>query len=124
MSWAMAERANQSAHVLMSDGDARGAANRAYYAMFYAARVSLAASEPALVDSKRHPEILRRFSKHFVLERGANPKLGSVFKNAYKLRIDADCGFAPVDRARVERALGSLALFLSELKSVTTVSTP
>ena len=124
MSWAMAERANQSAHVLLYAGDPRGAPNRTYYSMFYAARVSLADLNPALIDSKRHPEIMRRFSKHFVLQRGADPRLGAVFKSAYKLRIDADYGFSEVDRSRVGRALENAALFLAELKTVTTDSSP
>ena len=120
----MVERANQSAHILMNAGDPNGAANRTYYSMFYAARFCLAALDPSLIDSKRHPEIMRRFSKYFVLQRGANPRLGALFKSAYKLRIDADYRFAEVDLSRVGRELENAGHFLAELKAVTTDSTP
>ncbi|MBL8510379.1 MAG: HEPN domain-containing protein, partial [Betaproteobacteria bacterium] len=41
---AKADRACQSAHMLLASGDVEGACNRAYYAMFDAARAALLAS--------------------------------------------------------------------------------
>ena len=42
--WAKAQAASQSAQVLLDRGDTDGAVNRAYYAVFSAARAALAAA--------------------------------------------------------------------------------
>ena len=63
-----ATRAVASARLLLSDGDVDGACNRAYYAMFDAARAALLVLvpgiDPALVKS--HGGLISMFSLHFV----------------------------------------------------------
>jgi hypothetical protein len=67
--WAKAQAASQSAQVLLDRGDTDGAVNRAYYAVFSAARAALAGVRSSLSTSKRHGTIYRRFEKHLVQER-------------------------------------------------------
>ena len=53
-----------SAKVLLETGDADGASNRAYYAMFDAARAALLAS--SFEVGKTHRSVLNAFSDHLV----------------------------------------------------------
>ena len=71
--WAKAQAASQSAQVLLDRGDTDGAVNRAYYAVFGAARAALATVRSNLATSKRHGTIYRRFEKHLVQERDFDP---------------------------------------------------
>jgi uncharacterized protein len=88
--WAKAVAASQAARLLYEHGYPDGAANRAYYAMFHAARVALASLDSALAESKRHQTMIRRFSKRFVRERGVDPDLGRTLNRAFELRMAAD----------------------------------
>jgi uncharacterized protein (UPF0332 family) len=53
--------------------------NRAYYAMFGAARAALASVRVSLAQSKKHATIFRRFERHLVQERGFSAQLGRSF---------------------------------------------
>jgi uncharacterized protein (UPF0332 family) len=77
--WAKAQAAARSARLLSDAGDWDGAANRAYYAVFSAARAVLASVRASLADSKGHGTIVRRFEKHLVQERGLDPAFGRLF---------------------------------------------
>lgn len=62
---AKAEQALMSAQVLLNtQGDADGACNRAYYAMFGAARAALLAAGVEM--GRTHKGILNAFSEHLV----------------------------------------------------------
>lgn len=65
---AKAERACTSARLLCEAGDAEGACNRAYYAMFDAARVALLISGvPVRPDiGKTHGGLISAFSEHLI----------------------------------------------------------
>ena len=80
--WAKAQAASQSAQVLLDRGDTDGGVNRAYYAVFGAARAALAAVRSSLAMSKRHGTIYRRFEKHLVQERAFDPSILEVLAGA------------------------------------------
>ncbi|MCP4695700.1 MAG: HEPN domain-containing protein, partial [Gammaproteobacteria bacterium] len=63
---AKAVRAAASAKLLFADGDADGACNRAYYAMFDAARAALTASSAPFdpETSRTHGGLITAFSLH------------------------------------------------------------
>jgi uncharacterized protein (UPF0332 family) len=88
--WAKAVATSEAARLLYEHGYRDGAANRAYYAMFQAARVALVGLDSALAESKRHQTMIRRFSKHCVRERGVDPDLGRAFNRAFELHMIAD----------------------------------
>jgi uncharacterized protein (UPF0332 family) len=77
---AKAERACASARLLCGASDAEGACNRAYYAMFDAARAALLAS--GAVAGKTHSGLMSAFSEHLV-------------KPAWRRRRWAACSSAP-----------------------------
>jgi uncharacterized protein (UPF0332 family) len=87
---AKAVEAYKAARLLYEHGYPNGAANRAYYSMFNAARAALARLDPALARTRRHATITGRFSKYLVHERGVDPELGRAFNLAFELRMIAD----------------------------------
>ena len=93
-----AHRALASAHKLLQDNDSDGACNRAYYAMFDAARAALLASK-ALVPpeiAKTHSGLIAAFSLHLV-KPGLFPiELGKSFNKAEDLRLVADYKGDPI----------------------------
>lgn len=87
-----AHRALASAHKLLQDNDSDGACNRAYYAMFDAARAALLASHAPVPPeiAKTHNGLIAAFSLHLV-KTGVFPvELGRSFNKAEDLRLVAD----------------------------------
>ena len=64
--WDKAVVAARSARALHDLGDFAGAVNRAYYAMFCAARAALRSVDPDLDTAKTHGTVIRRFGWHIV----------------------------------------------------------
>lgn len=87
-----AHRALASANKLLQDNDSDGACNRAYYAMFDAARAALIASKAPVPPeiAKTHSGLIAAFSLHLV-KPGLFPlELGRAFNRAEDLRLVAD----------------------------------
>ncbi len=86
-----AQRALASAHTLLQDGDGDGACNRAYYAMFDAARAALiAAKSPVPPEiAKTHSGLIAAFSLHLVKTDLFPKELGRSFNKAEDLRLVA-----------------------------------
>jgi uncharacterized protein (UPF0332 family) len=113
--WAKAVSACAAARLLYEHGYLDGAANRAYYAMFHAARVALASIDSTLAKLKRHGTVIGRFSKHIVRERGLDPELGRTLNRAFELRMAAD--YEP-EGVEVEEARNSVASAEAFLRTV------
>ena len=112
--WAKAQVASQSAGLLIERGDTDGAVNRAYYAVFGAARAALAAVRSSLALSKRHGTIYRRFDKHLVKERGFDPSLGRAFLvKQRRARQAADYEEGQVDEPTARRMIDEMQRFLA-----------
>lgn len=108
---AKAVQAAASAKVLLDTGDADGACNRAYYAMFDAARAALLISGADV--GKTHKGVLNAFSDRLV-KNGPLPKeMGRLLKYAETFRYVADYGGDPVElsdaREMVEQAVNFVA---------------
>ena len=88
--WEKAGITAKSAELLLQGGDPDGAVNRAYYAMFHAARSTLKHIRPELAVSKRHSTIIARFALHVVRARGLDPSIGRAFNVAFDQRLIAD----------------------------------
>lgn len=84
-------QAREDAHVLMRAGSHDGAANRAYYAMFNAARAALEARTDLKVeDIRRHSAVLQLFSLHVVKPGLVSAKLSADINEAFQARAIAD----------------------------------
>jgi uncharacterized protein (UPF0332 family) len=85
------ERALESARIDLRYGDADGAVNRAYYAMFNAARASLLSAGVSEGDLPRtHNGVIAAFGQHAVKTGRVDPALGRSFNEAEVLRLRAD----------------------------------
>ncbi|WP_338035941.1 HEPN domain-containing protein [Halochromatium roseum] len=87
-----AAQAVASARLLLESGDVDGACNRAYYAMFDAARAALLAADTGLPPhiGKTHQGLINAFSLHLI-KPGILPKeLGRQLKRAEEARLVAD----------------------------------
>lgn len=89
---AKAERAITSAAALHQMGDSDGACNRAYYAMFDAARAALiATSAPVTPESiKTHSGLITAFSLHLVKTGKVALAHGRAINKIEDLRLIAD----------------------------------
>ena len=115
--WAKAQAAARSAKLLSDAGDWDGAINRAYYAVFSAARAALAGVRASLAESKEHRTIVRRFEKHLVQERGFDPVFGrSFFGRLSHARWVADYGDVRNDEAGARVMLGEMERFLAAVE--------
>lgn len=107
---AKAERACASARVLLELNDTDGACNRAYYAMFDAARAALLASSAPVPPAvgKTHSGLITAFSLYLVKDGPLPKSLGRLLKRAEETRLVADYrgdAIAPDDaRVMVEQA--------------------
>ena len=91
---AKAIQAITSAKVLLKTGDADGASNRAYYAMFDAARAALIAAGVEI--GKTHRGVLNAFSARFIKDGPLPKNIGRFLKRAETFRYVADYEGSPV----------------------------
>jgi uncharacterized protein (UPF0332 family) len=87
-----ADRAIASAQVLLGDGDAEGACNRAYYAMFNAARAALilVGAPPEVTEGKSHSGLHSAFNQYLIKPGHIAQTLGAEFRRAERLRQISD----------------------------------
>lgn len=89
---AKAERACASARALLDLGDVDGACNRAYYAMFDAARAALLLSGGALTSNigRTHSGLISAFGKHLIKNGPVSKEMGRLLNRAEEIRLVAD----------------------------------
>lgn len=113
-----ADRAAASAALLLQSGDADGACNRAYYAMFDAARAALLASgAPVRTEvAKTHSGLITAFSEHLVKTGMLPVALGKSINRVEDLRLIADYKGDPVDAAHAAEAVVQAEAFIQAIK--------
>lgn len=89
---AKADTACSSARALLELGDVDGACNRAYYAMFDAARAALLASgAPVGSDIGRtHSGLIAAFGRYLVKNGPISKEVGRLLNRAHEMRLVAD----------------------------------
>ncbi len=110
-----AMQAVASARVLLETGDADGACNRAYYAIFDAARAALLASGHEV--GKTHKGLLNSFSDHLVRNGPLPKELGRMLKQAETRRYVADYEADPVEISDALEMVGQAESFVTEMRS-------
>jgi uncharacterized protein (UPF0332 family) len=114
---AKAIQALASAKVLLDTGDADGACNRAYYAMFDAARAALLAAGYDI--GKTHKGVLNAFSEHLV-KNGPLPKeMGRLLKQAETRRYVADYEGDPVRISDASQTVEQAEIFVAGVREKT-----
>ena len=110
-----ASRALASAKLLLDAGDVDGACNRAYYAMFDAARAALiwsgAPVEPTV--AKTHSGLISAFSLHLVKTGRLPVELGKALNRAAEIRLVADYTGEEVTVDKAQWAIEQAASFVN-----------
>lgn len=116
-----AARASESARALLDLGDVDGACNRAYYAMFDAARAALLASgAPVQPDiGKTHNGLMSAFSQHLVKNGPVSKEMGRLLKRAEEIRIVADYKGDSVELEDAREMVAQAEIFVAAMRSVT-----
>lgn len=115
-----ASRALASAKLLLDSGDVDGACNRAYYAMFDAARaalLSIDAPVPAEV-ARTHSGLITAFSLHLVKPGLVAVEHGRSLNKVEDLRLIADYRSDPVTLANAAWAFEQAASFLDAVSAL------
>ena len=116
---AKAVQAAASAKVLLDTGDADGACNRAYYAMFDAARAALLSSgapvEPEI--AKTHNGLISAFSLHLVKTGRVPVELGKTLNKAEELRLVADYKDDAIEKEDAAWAVGQAQVFVQAMQA-------
>lgn len=116
---AKADTACSSARTLLAFGDVDGAANRAYYAMFDAARAALVASgAPVEADIGRtHSGLIGAFG-NFLVKNGPVPReVGRLLNRAHEIRLVADYTGDSVETADAEEMAGQADTFVATIRA-------
>jgi uncharacterized protein (UPF0332 family) len=108
-------QAAASAKVLLKTGDADGACNRAYYAIFDAARAALLASGHEV--GKTHRGVLNAFSDHLVRRGPLTKETGRLLKQAETYRYVADYEGSPVEISDALAMVEQADAFVTEIRS-------
>jgi len=109
-----AVRASASARALLDLGDVDGTCNRAYYAMFDAARAALlAAGAPVQPDlGKTHAGLIAAFGLQLVKNGPITKELGRFLKRAEEIRLVADYKGDSVELEDAREMVGQAAIFV------------
>lgn len=110
--WEKATEAAVDARFDFERGRFDAAANRAYYAMYNAARVLLELRGFPRATMKRHATVQRRFWSEFVREGPFADDDGLALRLASDARVVADYDDVPVTRAKAESIIASMDKFM------------
>ena len=114
-----AVRACASARALFDLNDVDGACNRAYYAMFDAARAALLASgAPVESDIGRtHSGLITAFSQHLVKNGPITKEMGRLLKRAEETRLIADYKGDSVELADAREMVEQAEMFVEAMRN-------
>jgi uncharacterized protein (UPF0332 family) len=116
---AKADKACSSARALLELGDVDGAANRAYYAMFDAARAALLASgAPVAADIGRtHSGLIGAFGNFLVKNGPISKEIGRLLNRAHEIRLVADYNEESVDFSDANDMVEQAETFIAAMRS-------
>ena len=115
---AKADTACSSARALLALGGVDGAANRAYYAMFDAARAALLASgapvEPGI--GRTHSGLIGSFGHHLVKNGLVSKEMGRLLNRAHEVRLVADYAEGSVELVDAQDIVGQAEAFVAAMR--------
>ena len=115
----LAQEALRSARLLLDAGDCHGAANRAYYAFFYAARGAIGYLTGMKVgDIKTHRGLRRMFQLHVVKPGLIDQRIAVRFNDVEVTRIIADYGDDRLQAAEAEAAVRDAEAFVAACENL------
>jgi uncharacterized protein (UPF0332 family) len=115
-----AARATISAQLLLDANDPNGACNRAYYAMFDAARAALqsAVGDPQPERIKTHTGLISEFSVRLVKSGFVSTELGRSLSKVADIRLIADYSDEEVPRDKAAWAIEQASAFVEAMRGL------
>lgn len=116
---AKADTACSSARALLDLGDMDGATNRAYYAMFDAARAALLASG-ALVEpdiGRTHSGLIGAFGNYLVKNGPFSKDVGRILNRAHEIRLVADYNGDSIGHADAQEMVEQAETFVAAMRA-------
>ena len=90
------------------------AANRAYYAIFHAARAVLILDGQ---DYRRHAGVISFFRRDYIKTGILDESLSEILKNAFELRTESDYSdFFIISKSEIEKQIEDAAFFVGEIE--------
>lgn len=105
-----AERALEAANRALAASDSETAADRAYYAAYYAAWAMLESA--GVTRPKTHSGLIAEFSHNFVKTGTVESARGAVLSRLQNLRMVADYTLDAIPAADAQRAVSEAAAFI------------
>ena len=99
----------------LGNGDMDAAANRCYYAVYYAAWAMFASR--GLEKPKTHSGLIAEFSKQFIKEGPFDRTLGATLGKLESLRSYADYTLEPTPLQKAEQALEAARAFVTAIEA-------
>lgn len=121
---AKAERAADSAALLLEQGDIDGACNRAYYAMFDAARGVLLSTGLDQASIRTHGGLISAFGLYLVKKGKVERALGHVLNRAHEIRLIADYTGDIVDHELAAWTVEQSRTFVAAMRSLAKAGKP
>ncbi len=114
-----ASTACSSARALLDLGDVDGAANRAYYAMFDAARAALLASDAPVGQDicRTHSGLIGAFGNHLVKNGPVSKEVGRLLNRAHEIRLIADYNGDSVELDDAREMVKQSEIFVSAMQT-------
>ena len=104
----------RDAQKIFSEGMYETAANRAYYAIFHAARAVLILDGQ---DYKRHSGVISFFRRDYIKTGILDESLSEIIKNAFELRTESDYSdFFIISKAEIEKQIEDAVFFVEEIE--------
>ena len=115
---AKAKRAVTSAKVLLDAGDADGACNRSYYAMFDAAHAALLMSGAPVREeiARTHSGLIGAFGEHLVKTGRVSKDMGRTLNRAEEIRLVADYKGDSVEAQDAQEMIEQAESFVMSLR--------
>ncbi len=118
---AKAETACTSAQALLQLGDVDGATNRAYYAMFDAARAALLTNQGCIPTTdgvaRTHSGVIAAFGNTFVKSGRLPKEIGRLLNRAHEVRLLADYTGSSVDATDARNVVDQAKLFVAAIRA-------
>ena len=115
-----AKTAYNSARTLLDVGDVDGATNRAYYAMFDAARAALIISGASVGQDigRTHSGLIGAFGNHLVKNGPLSKEVGRLLNRAHEVRLVADYNDDSVQLTDAEEVVKQAEYFIRVINEV------
>jgi len=115
-----AQRACDSAQMLLEAGDVDGACNRAYFAMFDAARAALLIRDAygPFAEGKTHCGLIAAFGLSLVKPGLVSRELGKSLKRAEEIRLVADYRNDSVTAQDAQVLIGESQVFVLAMRAL------